>query len=55
MAAPIGAAPILEGKEATEWWEKVKKTGSKTFIGSNPEIRGSRREIAASANKKPKK
>ncbi len=53
MAAPIGATPILEGKEATEWWEKVEKEqDQKLSLVPTPKLEDLRREIVASANKK---
>jgi hypothetical protein len=56
MAAPIGATPILEGKEATEWWEKVEKEqDQKLSLVPTPKLEDLRREIVASANKKTKK
>ena len=55
MAAPIGATPILEGKEATEWWEKVEKEqDQKLSLVPTPKLEDLRREIVASANKKTK-
>jgi hypothetical protein len=53
MAAPIGVTPILEGKEATEWWEKVEKEqDQKLSFVPTPKLEDLRKEILASANPK---
>jgi hypothetical protein len=56
MAAPIGATPILEGKEATEWCEKVEKEqDQKLSLVPTPKLEDLRKEIVAGVNSKKKK
>ena len=56
MAAPIGATPILEGKEAAEWWEKVEKEqDQKLSLVPTPKLEDLRKEIVASVYSKKKK
>lgn len=57
MSLPIGSTPILEGKAAEEWWDKVKSEEKIPFgYIPTPELDELRKEILANAkNNKGKK
>ncbi len=55
MAAPIGITPILRGKEADEWWEKVnKEKANKLSLVETPDLEKLRQELVTNAQTRKK-
>ena len=56
MTIPISATPVLEGKDAEEWWNKVKSEEKIPFgYVPTPELEEVRKEILANAKQKKRK
>ena len=56
MAVPIGVTPVLNGKDALDWWNKVEREKNQKFSPvPTPKLEDIRKEILANAKNKRKK